>query len=219
LDIPTIFFDFTIGSFPTAGGTNAHQDRFELFGASSRQAGVSGLSSWLILGGENLTFLRPGLGANWTFYNGAGDGAAFNGANLVDSGIALVLGNTYRFTILDDPSTGTYIASVDNLDDPAGAFTTGSLGYRGLAGANPHIHFAARVSNSGDTAGFTVDNVSIVPVAPAIVTTVPAANATNVAIGANLTATFTESVVAGTGNIELWQVGGGSPVGRANFFL
>lgn len=138
---------------------------------------------------------------------------------MVDSGIALVLGNTYRFTILDDPSTGTYIASVDNLDDPAGAFTTGSLGYRGLAGANPHIHFAARVSNSGDTAGFTVDNVSIVPVAPAIVTTVPAANATNVAIGANLTATFTESVVAGTGNIELWQVGGGSPVGRANFFL
>jgi autotransporter-associated beta strand protein len=211
LDIPTIFFDFTIGSFPTAGGT-AQQDRFELFGGSSRQPGVSGSASWLILGGQNLSFFKPGLGANWGFYNGAGDGAAFNGANLVDSGIPLVLGNTYRFTIFDDPSTGTYIASVDNLDDPAGAFTTGSLGYRGAALADPHIHFAARVSNSGDTAGFTVDNVSIVPVAPALVTTVPAANATNVAIGANLTATFTESVVAGTGNVELWQVGGGSPV-------
>jgi methionine-rich copper-binding protein CopC len=216
LDTPTIFFDFTIGSFPTAGG-NAAQDRFQLFGGSARAGGVSGTSSWLILGGEDLTGLQAGLGANWTFYNGTGDGGAFVGANLVDSGIPLVLGNTYRFTILDDPSTASYTASVYNLNDPAGAFTTtGSLGYRGLAVANPHIHFGASMNNSGDTAGFTVDNVSIVPVAPALVTTVPADNATNVALGANLTATFTESVVAGTGNIELWQVGGGSPVESFN---
>ncbi len=158
-----------------------------------------------------------GLGSNWGFYNGLRNGTFDNSKSLVNSGIPLVLGNTYRFTILDDPSTGTYIASVDNLDDAAAAFTSGSLGYRVAAAAvNPHIHFGARLSTSGDTAGFTVDNVSIVPVAPALVTTVPADNATNVALGANLMATFTESVVAGTGNIELWQVGGGSPVESFN---
>jgi autotransporter-associated beta strand protein len=48
--------------------------------------------------------------------------------------------------------------------------------------------------------------------APVIVSTTPANGATSVAIGANLVASFSEPVVFGTGNIELWQVGGGSPV-------
>lgn len=164
-DILTISFDFTIDSFPTAGasgGGTAQQDRFELFGGSARAAGVTGTNSWLILGGQNLTGLKAGLGANWIFHNGAGN-TNFIGADLVDSGIPLVLGDTYRFTILDDPSTGTYIASVGNLANMAGVFTTGSLGYRGAAAADPFIHFGARMSNNGDTAGFTVDNVSIVP--------------------------------------------------------
>jgi hypothetical protein len=166
----TISFDFTIGSFPTAGasgtGTVA-QDRFELYGGSSRQGGVDASNSWMILGGQNLTGLQSGLGANWIFHNGKATGNFENGAagenSLIDSGISLVLGNTYRFTILDNPSTASYIASVDNLNDLAGAFTTGSLGYRGAAAANPHIHFGARLSNATDTAGFTVDDVSIVP--------------------------------------------------------
>jgi methionine-rich copper-binding protein CopC len=45
---------------------------------------------------------------------------------------------------------------------------------------------------------------------PLIASTAPADNATNVAIGTDLVATFTKPVQAGTGNIELWQVGGGS---------
>lgn len=48
--------------------------------------------------------------------------------------------------------------------------------------------------------------------APALVATDPADDGQNVSSGANLTATFSEDVVAGTGTIELWQVGGGSPV-------
>jgi autotransporter-associated beta strand protein len=48
--------------------------------------------------------------------------------------------------------------------------------------------------------------------APVIVGFSPANNATDVALDTNLVATFSEPVVAGTGNIELWQVGGGSPV-------
>jgi len=48
--------------------------------------------------------------------------------------------------------------------------------------------------------------------APVIVGFNPANNATDVALDTNLVATFSEPVVAGTGNIELWQVGGGSPV-------
>jgi hypothetical protein len=45
---------------------------------------------------------------------------------------------------------------------------------------------------------------------PEIASLNPTDNATNVAIGANLVASFTQPVLAGTGNIELWQVGGAS---------
>jgi hypothetical protein len=45
---------------------------------------------------------------------------------------------------------------------------------------------------------------------PAIATLVPADDATDVVVSSNLVATFSEPVQAGTGNIELWQVGGGS---------
>jgi autotransporter-associated beta strand protein len=52
---------------------------------------------------------------------------------------------------------------------------------------------------------------------PVIVSRNPAVNATNVPIGADLVATFSEPVVAGaSGSIELWQVGGGSPVESFN---
>jgi hypothetical protein len=48
--------------------------------------------------------------------------------------------------------------------------------------------------------------------APVIVATTPADDATEAPVSANLAATFSEPVIAGTGTIELWQVGGVSPV-------
>lgn len=47
---------------------------------------------------------------------------------------------------------------------------------------------------------------------PTIVSRIPADDDANARVAANLVATFSEPVVAGTGNIELWQLGGGSPV-------
>jgi methionine-rich copper-binding protein CopC len=54
---------------------------------------------------------------------------------------------------------------------------------------------------------FTADDT-----APTIVSRIPADDATNARVAANLVVTFSEPVLAGTGAIELWQVGGGSPV-------
>lgn len=48
--------------------------------------------------------------------------------------------------------------------------------------------------------------------APVIATLSPADGSASVTLDANLVATFSEPVVAGTGNIELWQAGGGSPL-------
>ncbi|MGB6220209.1 thrombospondin type 3 repeat-containing protein [Haloferula sp.] len=158
-------FDFTIDAFPTAGG-NAVQDRFELFGGSAASGGTTGTNSWMLFGGQDLSGLDSNLsGGNWAFHDGDGSGNFENGDsgenNMVDSGIALVLGNTYRFTISTDPATGTYTASVDNLGDAAAGFTSGTLGYRSSVAADPYLQFGTRLSVTGDTAAFTVDNVSI----------------------------------------------------------
>ncbi|MGB6220207.1 sulfatase-like hydrolase/transferase [Haloferula sp.] len=161
-----ISFDFTIDAFPTAGGVDAVRDRFELFGGSAASGGTTSTNSWMILGGQNLAALDTTIaGDNWIFHDGQGNGNFEKGGagenNLVDSGIPLVLGNTYRFTILEDPSTGTHVISVDNLSDGAAAFTSASLGHRGAASTDPYIHFGARMSDSSESAGFTVDHVSI----------------------------------------------------------
>jgi hypothetical protein len=79
------------------------------------------------------------------------------------------------------------------------------------------IPATAIVDTSGGTAfagiadptdwSFTADGT-----APILVSQTPAINAPNARRAANLLATFSEPVLAGTGAIELWQVGGGSPV-------
>jgi hypothetical protein len=48
--------------------------------------------------------------------------------------------------------------------------------------------------------------------APVLTGTSPAAGATAVPVDANLVATFSEPVLAGSGSIELWQTGGSSPI-------
>ncbi len=72
-------------------------------------------------------------------------------------------------------------------------------------------------STSG-TAGPRSSAAAFVPVslAPVLLSKVPADNATEVPLAANLVATFSEPVVAGTGNIELWQTGGGLPLEAFN---
>jgi autotransporter-associated beta strand protein len=52
--------------------------------------------------------------------------------------------------------------------------------------------------------------------APILVTLSPADDAANVSLNTNLVATFSETVQAGTGTIELWKVGGGAPVETFN---
>lgn len=47
---------------------------------------------------------------------------------------------------------------------------------------------------------------------PSIASLSPADDSNHVAVDTNLVATFSEAVAAGTGNIELWESGGGSPL-------
>lgn len=162
--VRTITFDYTIDEFPTTGGI-AKRDRFSLSANPAVGATAGSSSSWIVYGGEDLSDFGAGLSNTWLFHNGTGDGTQNDGGagenDMVDSGITMVVGDTYRFTIVEDPAAGSYVAAVDNLDDVAVGFTSGSLGYRGATFANPYLTFGTRTSDSGDTAGFTLDNVAV----------------------------------------------------------
>jgi methionine-rich copper-binding protein CopC len=76
----------------------------------------------------------------------------------------------------------------------------GAAGYaEGVASGSQSFSFTGSLTSPETSAAVFVPTTA----APVIVGTSPADDATNVAAGANLVATFTEPVVAGTGNITL----------------
>jgi methionine-rich copper-binding protein CopC len=115
-----------------------------------------------------------------------------------------------------------FAAYAGNLSSPASAaafpltpifgVTTDSAnmaaGYENPALAGPASYsFTSLISPESSAAAFVPASA-----APVLVATTPANNATEALVSANLVATFSEQVVAGTGSIELWQAGGVSPL-------
>lgn len=126
--------------------------------------------------------------------------------------------------ILGVPVTGSFVfaAYAGNLSNPASTAGTPLLPLLGVTGDSANM--AAGYENGAPAGPVTYSFTSLnspesaaaafVPTtaAPVIIATTPADDATAAPVGADLVATFSEPVVAGTGNIELWQVGGVSPV-------
>ena len=87
----------------------------------------------------------------------------------------------------------------------------GAAAYLNSVAAGPQT---VTYAQAGTPSGNSTAAAAFVPASasPVLTSVSPADNAINVAIGANLVANFSEPVVAGTGNVELWQVGGSLPV-------
>lgn len=102
----------------------------------------------------------PGVGLNdseWLLYNGASDGGGYNTANFVNSGMPVVEGNTYTFTIVSDPVTKKYSGSIS---DGTNTVTWSNLGWRANAPAD-RIAINTRVSDLADTLSYSLDSVLI----------------------------------------------------------
>jgi hypothetical protein len=98
-------------------------------------------------------------------------------------------------------------------------YTSGDIG--SADGAAAYLNLVAAGSQTvtyGQTGTLADNSTSAAGFAPAlvIVSTNPTDNATDAPLGGDLVATFSETVSAATGDIELWQVGGGSPVETFN---
>ncbi|MBN2215796.1 MAG: PEP-CTERM sorting domain-containing protein [Pirellulales bacterium] len=149
------------------------EDRYMIHDRSTNAAVQSdGTASFMISGApKNIDESNPNFPTNvageWTFYNGlAPEGSStFDKTRQVDTNIALHTDHVYDFTIVTDPETQTYDATVTDVTASL-SFTAYDLGWRTLATEIPgYLCFGGRdgASTTGDTRQFSLDAVTIVP--------------------------------------------------------
>lgn len=169
----TVTFEVRIVSIHSpsnSGDADAFRNRFEFSSSNNPgDANSTAEAGWYVYGGEFLSGLNSGspiVDGTWLFHDGSRTGNFNNGGSgepdLVDSGIAVNETDTFRFTISDNLTVGTYVATVENVGTGE-SFTSGTLGYRSPVFTNdPSLVFATRTDDAGDTVRWVVDNISIV---------------------------------------------------------
>jgi hypothetical protein len=96
-------------------------------------------------------------GGEWLLYNGLANGGGYSANNFVNSGMPVVEGKTYTFTIISDPVTLKYSGSIF---DGTNTVTWNNLGWRAAVPADK-IGFNNKVSDLADVLGYSLDNVLI----------------------------------------------------------
>jgi hypothetical protein len=161
--------------------------------------------------------------------NGIGVGVvSVSGAAPGDATAAMV--NATGSVTLTVPVTGSLVVS-GYADNGSGTITlpaghTAIYNSTNIGSADAAAGYAtgqtvgSRTYTYGDTSSSTPATCAAIFVpasaAPVITGTSPANGAISVSPDADLVATFSEAVVAGSGTIELWQSGGGSPIESFN---
>jgi len=163
-----ISFDLRIDSW-AIGSTNPGSQFIGIYGNTTANMGnnFTSTSSWMIR-------VFAGASGNasaqtWAAYDGARDGSAYSTSNLQDigSGLTLQLGVTYSFTIINDPTTGSYKVTI--TDGETTVSTDGWLGYRTSNWGENYDDdlwtvWHQQTLNINDGAKFSVDNISIAAV-------------------------------------------------------
>ncbi len=144
--------DFSLGQF------SHFEDRYNFFGSPSMVDGTKGSSTWMVMsfGADDGTGNIAPL--SWSLYDGLGDGSGFDTSLLVDTGIALESGTTYKFEITVDPVNGKYDATIDN-GTQSQTFT--QLGLRGTNYLGRYVVFNGRGNTADEMRHMAIDNVFI----------------------------------------------------------
>jgi hypothetical protein len=135
-------------------------DRYLIFDAPASQAGAGPNCTWMITayGGEG-TYAGAEVVGEWSFYNGGRDGGDLSALLNVDTNIDITTGGVYDFTIVVDPTTQSYDATVS---DGTNSFTANDLGWRtNAAQVGGYLSFATRSSENGEVRAFSLDDVII----------------------------------------------------------
>ncbi|MST00651.1 MAG: DUF1549 domain-containing protein, partial [Pedosphaera sp.] len=141
---------------------NSFNDRINFFAADQPQGGSNASSSWII---GLATASEPGREVHegkWFFFDRQDDGD-FKKENMINTGLSLVPGAIYSFSVTVDPAAGVYSATIH---DGARSFTETGLHFRNdRKGAHPVLHFGGSASNAGDDHSFSLGEIRITSLA------------------------------------------------------
>jgi hypothetical protein len=147
-------------------GFTSTGDYFMMFGSTGTPGSDTGVTStWMIRyqaaneGGANAL-----VGGNFALYNGnRGTDTTYLASNWVNSGIPVVVGTSYLFTILNDPADGGWSASIKELGGSA-SFQSQELGWRAAPGTTSFsVAWGAKVTGVGESLTMSLDDILIVP--------------------------------------------------------
>lgn len=154
----TIKFDIRVDTLGDFFGVTSLNDRIQIHGDTGNGADdMSSSSSWVIMATPNTAL------DNWYVYNGAQTGA-YSASHLLNTGIPVVEGGVYSFTIDVHPSTLTYDAEIKY---GTSVFSQKGLKFRaGPAPVNPpnRIVLANKIKPVGGTElQLSYDSIRIFP--------------------------------------------------------
>lgn len=121
-------------------------------GESGAGAGTGASDAWVIFGS---------VGGNWRAKN------ASLSLDTIGSGLAVQVGDVYRFTVVENNTDLSYSVSVQNVTESSAVYTLNNLGYRTTSYTTPYLRFITQVNNGatpGAAYAFSVDDISITPV-------------------------------------------------------
>jgi len=138
-------------------------DRYNIFDSPQLQDHTTADCTWTIsafskYATEN-TIFGSEVAKQWSFYNGNRDGAAWDKTRNVDTDIPIETGGVYDFTIVVDPTTQSYDATITYGEL---SFTAEDLGWRSAATEiGGWLTFAGRSNAYDDARAFSLDDISI----------------------------------------------------------
>lgn len=144
---------------------NNFGDRIGLFGDVAAVTGTSSSNTWAI----GVAASNTGAGAgqsvyagNWYFFDNNGS-TDFATSNMFNTNLAFVAGRVYAITVVVNPNTGTYSASISDGVNPT--VSANDLTFRRGAGAvtNHWINAAMNATAGSDSSAFSIDSIVIVP--------------------------------------------------------
>jgi hypothetical protein len=160
-----ISFDFRLDSdLSTFTETS---DQINLFGDSTSRSSTGPKNTWTIS-----AFGAPFFNVQartWAFQNGDTAGTV---VSMVDSGVPLVPGTVYHFTVIVNPIAKQYTASVsDGMSGAGHSFTSPALVWRGdtpfTHTLTTYVEMAAVGSAAGEQIRYSTDAIAIAPMAAA----------------------------------------------------
>ncbi len=141
---------------------NSFNDRINFFSADQPQGGSNASSAWLIGIAAASEPDREVHEGKWFFFDRQDDGD-FKKENMVSTGLSLVPGAVYSFSVTVDPAAGVYSASIS---DGLKSFSETGLRFRNdRKGSHPVLHFGGSASNAGDDHSFSLGEIRITQLA------------------------------------------------------